>query len=488
MEDPSVRSQPVCRREIVGLVAAVALSILVHGIFVMDGFGEPDAARLAVQAAGWHHMGRIPILSYTVRVSTLYLYVMKAVLDLGLPFHSLANLLNWSNVILGGATLIPLYLLWRHLTSPEAAAIGCLLYWFTPAFWQANTYGMPHLPSFSFFVGSLLLFALCLRRSGWCFAALAAGSAILAAVALGLKADVILCCGAFIGVTFCLRALNLRSGILSLLIPVFALAVVMAYSKLVAPGLGNTGEFVTTWSRRFPFTSHALQNRSNILVPAAALGGCLLSLVILSVIYCFVCRRNLRILFLALLWGVPPILFWGLKMGNSVRHLMASCSVLIFLAAVVFVSIIKNMRWALPIIAVLLLLNYFTSPEERLRFQSGGGLIKSRNDRQHMVDEIQKAGKTFVTLPDRRKLYIGGWSIPHVVWEVLEDAAEFDIEWGSKKGAWAENIEIRSRRKDNSVHTIRVREVWGKPVRITQPEGWRLWTCESRISIDERPK
>ena len=109
------------------LAGTVILSIFVHGFFIMDGFGEPDAVRLAVQAAGWHQMGRIPILAYTVRTSPLHLHAMKAILDLGCPLHQLANFMNWANVIIGSLTLIPLYLLWRYLSTPKAAAIGCLL-------------------------------------------------------------------------------------------------------------------------------------------------------------------------------------------------------------------------------------------------------------------------------------------------------------------------------------------------------------------------
>ena len=154
------------KRELIILTGCVILSIFVHGFFVMDGFGEPDAARMAVQAAGWHQMGRIPILSYPVRVSPLYLHTMKAVLDFGCPLHRLANLMNWANVIIGGLTLIPLYLLWRYLSTPKAAAIGCLLYSFTPTFWHASNYAMPNLPSFAFFVCALLLFAMSLRHSG----------------------------------------------------------------------------------------------------------------------------------------------------------------------------------------------------------------------------------------------------------------------------------------------------------------------------------
>jgi len=477
------------KRELIILTGCVILSIFVHGFFVMDGFGEPDAARMAVQAAGWHQMGRIPILSYPVRVSPLYLHTMKAVLDFGCPLHRLANLMNWANVIIGGLTLIPLYLLWRYLSTPKAAAIGCLLYSFTPTFWHASNYAMPNLPSFAFFVCALLLFAMSLRHSGVRFAALAGGSAILAALAMGLKADIILCFGAFFGVVVCLKSWNLRNVISSLLIPFIALLSVLVYSRLIAPSLPSTAWFAITWRSRF-FTVKALFEMAIIMGPITVVGGCLFSAFILSMLYCIIRRTKLRVLFMALLWGLPGIIFSSFWIGNASRHVMASCGVLMFLVAVVFVSLIRKMHFAIPIIAVLLVLNNFAGPETSERFQYGGSLIKPKNQMQRTVDTVRKAGKEFTALPDRQKIIVGSWSIPYIVWEVLEEAVDFEIRWGHKTDAWArwaKNLEIRARKKDNSIHTVRVMEHRRRMGPIAQPKGWRTWTFERGIKLVKSP-
>jgi len=486
----SVQFWRISREEMIVLLAAVILSIFVHGFFVMDGFGEPDAARMAVQAAGWHEMGILTILSYPVRVSPLYLYLIKAVLDLGLPFHSLANFMNWSSVIIGALILIPLYLFWSYLTTAKAAAVGCLLYSFTPIFWHSNTYSMPNLPALGFFVCALLLFAVSLRRSDWRFAYLMGGSAIFASMALGLKADIILCFGAFFGIVVCLKLINLRNIIFSLLIPFIALLLFLGYSKLIVPSQSSAAEFAVTWQRRF-FAVNALSRRTNIMGPIAVVGACFFSVFVLSMLYCIFRRANLRLLGMALLWGLPGMIFSSFWIGNAPRHLMASCSVLMFLVAVVFVSLIKKMRWALTIIMVLLLLNNYVSPQKNARFHYGNRLITPINQMQKSINVVRKAGRTFAALPDRNKIIVGTWSIPYVVWEVLADAEDFEIKWHSESGvwaAWAENMEIRAKRKDDSVHTIRMWEVWGRPVRITQPKDWRLWTCESHIDIVEGSK
>jgi len=159
-----------------------------------------------------------------------------------------------------------------------------------------------------------------------------------------------------------------------------------------------------------------------------------------------------------------------------------------FLVAVVLVSLISKLRFALPIIAVFLLLNYFASPQVGVGFSPGGRLIGSKIKAQKMVDNVQIMGKEFAALPDQRKLLLGKWTIPYVLWEVLEDAADFDIRCSSKEGLWAENMEIAVKRKDNSSYIVRVRVIRRRrPVKIPQPEGWRAWTCESGIRIVESP-
>jgi len=160
------------------------------------------------------------------------------------------------------------------------------------------------------------------------------------------------------------------------------------------------------------------------------------------------------------------------------------------LAAVVFVSIIRNMRWALALLAIVLVLNYFASPQVGVSFRPGGRLIGSKIKAQKRVDNVQIMGKEFAALPDQRKLLLGKWTIPYVLWEVLEDAADFDIRCSNKEGLlWAENLEIAVKRKDNSSYIVRVRAIRKRrPVTVPQPKGWRVWTCEGGIRIIRSPE
>ena len=115
------------------LGAAVLLSIVVHGEFVIHGFGEPDIARLVVAAGEWHLTGHTLYQSYIFRTSALYIHLLKKLLDFGLPLASLPAFLNWVSVVLGSLTMIPLFFLWKRLGDGGVAGMACILFLFTPA-------------------------------------------------------------------------------------------------------------------------------------------------------------------------------------------------------------------------------------------------------------------------------------------------------------------------------------------------------------------
>ena len=78
------------------LSAAAVASFVVHAPFVLDGFGEGDAARLVNQAAGWHAAGHLTIHEYTARVSPLYLHALKLLLDAGVPLRRMPAIMNFT--------------------------------------------------------------------------------------------------------------------------------------------------------------------------------------------------------------------------------------------------------------------------------------------------------------------------------------------------------------------------------------------------------
>lgn len=193
----SEEASRVRRRALLGVLGFAAASLLLHAVLVVEGFGEPDAARLGNDAVLWHFTGRLRVGGGTYRpyTSPLYIHLLKKSLDAGVPVAALPALINWANVVIG-ALMIPLvWLLSRRLAGERAALGMCALCLFAPAYWMAANYGMSHLPSFVFFLASLLLFAAGIDRRGRVFAAFLAAAALCLVLSCALKADIILCGG-----------------------------------------------------------------------------------------------------------------------------------------------------------------------------------------------------------------------------------------------------------------------------------------------------
>jgi hypothetical protein len=468
------------------LAGAVVISVVFHGAFVIHGFGEPDVARLAVAAGEWHATGKSLYQSYIFRTSPLYIHALKALLDLGLPHTALPAFLNWASVVLGSLTLIPLYLLWRTVSDRGTAALACLFLSFTPAFWVSHIYGMAHLPSFSFFVTGLLVYTWGLDKKGRSFVAHMLIAALLTVVAVCLKADVILSCGAFLGMCLCRRAASVRNVVWALALPALALVEVTMYARWIASGLGGLGDFAGAWSERFPFTLDAVRNTYNRTILAHSMGTVLFALSMLAVAYCAFWGRHRRELVLVALWALPTVLFWGLKLGNSARHMMAAVTVLMFLAALVVRTRVRT-GWLLGSLTVLLLtMNYVLGPSKGNSISPTSQLHALRKTVQDYVANLHEGARAFALLPMPAKLFVGGPGAPYAVFDVMsrsktlesyksDDPEEEGDELAEK---WPRYVAAYD---DDKVYLIGVRQV-ASPYRMEPLNDWFAFSNESAIS------
>jgi len=475
---PKSLENTVFSREIIWLGAAVFISLLIHGFFIIDGFGESDAARMAIQAAGWHHMGEISILSYSVRTSPLYLHFIKTALDMGFPIQKVPDLLNWTNVILGSLTLIPMYYLWKKLSNPYAAALSCLFFSITPTYWNANVAGMPHLPSFSFFITSLLFFSTAADKTGWKRSLGFTASAISGVLAVELKADILLCFGAYLTIAL-IKKRTLLNISLSMLIPFLSFLAVKFHTNCIAPNLPAASDFAANWFLRWPIVLH----RNDLIIPVISMGAVFFSLISLGIFYSLIFQKYLPILLLCFIWGLPAILFWSLREGNSIRHMMVSFSILIFFLAVVLVDIMSSPKKILIFGILAVFANYFISPSPADLKSLRGRLLKNTISLQSRVHQMHTAGREFAELADSRKIIAGSESVPYVIWESIIRARIINITWNNKEGIWGKDLEVQLELADNSRQVIRVENIAEKPAKVTAKPGWKTWTCEKEVTI-----
>src|SRR5450432_293612 len=193
------------RQEKIALALSAFIALLVHWHFRLSGFGEQDAARLAGDAIHWHENHEILMakVDYRLRTSPLYIHSLKLALDHRLPIRALPWLMNGVSVALSSVCLVGLYFLFRRLSSPRVAAAATFMYALTPCFWLGSVYGMPTLPSLTFWVFATLAFARATDEPDWRdhhFYGFMALALLLASIAFALKADMALSSGALLTV------------------------------------------------------------------------------------------------------------------------------------------------------------------------------------------------------------------------------------------------------------------------------------------------
>jgi asparagine N-glycosylation enzyme membrane subunit Stt3 len=388
--------------------------------------------------------------------------------------------MNWANVILGSLLIVPMYLLWRRLADRQVAALALVMFSLTPACWYGNVYGMPHLPAFALFVTALLLFSMAATATGRRFWIQTAATGALATFSLAVKADILLCYAAFLGVVLCLR-LNVRNVVASVSIPVVAILATVLATRILVPGTEGLSGTASWWSGRFPLTLQAAKENWSTGVEVNAVGEVLFIVIVVTLLYGVLAGKYDRPLAMALMSGVPTMLFWQFRSGNSARHLMAAYAVLLFAVALVLSRPYHRprLRWLLwGSVAVLLLWNYKSAPPAHILRSPSSRLIGSHAHVQSAVDQYHEAGRAFVAIQSNKKLYYGTGTRPYAQWEVFADAVRFETTPGRHlTDPW----DSRVMRKDGTVDTVRTVHVDYRTLELDASEGWKPWTAESGL-------
>ncbi len=347
------------------LLFGAMLSLIVHAGFRFAGFGEQDAARLAMDAVHWHAERVIYMadVDYRLRTSPLYIHALRIALDHGLAIRLLPRVINWASVIASSVCSVGMYLLFRRFTNAAVAAAATVIYALTPCFWLGSVYGMPTLPALTCWIFATLAFARATdegniaSRPALAYLGL---SAVLAALALALKADMALSAGALLAVLLLEDRLDKKFLAAAVGIVVLAVGFNVVYSgHLASPapptvdpeGTSNLHGFVANWTQRFPFKWAYLVDPKNNICITHAVGSVLFVLVVLALFHGVVTGGKHTRLTLALAaWGLPAIVFWGLKSGNSARHNLPAFPGLVLLATLLLFTITsfdKRKAWLL---------------------------------------------------------------------------------------------------------------------------------------------
>jgi hypothetical protein len=272
---------------------------------------------------------------------------------------SVISILNWTGVVLGTLTLLPLYDILRTEVSARIA-LACTGIWaFTPIVWEAQTYCHPLVPA-TFLLLCSLAFARRVGRSprGW---ACLVATLVLAAVAFVVRVDV-----AFMlpGIAVLALASRHRKRTVATLAAACVFAGLAYFVVLNGTSGGGAGvslqQFVDRYSEMYGmgFSLRGLPRSLTWMAMAMGVGS--LAACGFGLLYRMRpgtgARRRWPSILAGVLWGLPVVVFWIPYIVPILRHYYTVSLGLVWLVGILFLARVRP-GWQVPITIAVVAVN-----------------------------------------------------------------------------------------------------------------------------------
>ncbi len=405
----SVRLEAV----VVGLL--LVFFVRLHVPLLVPGFGEVDAARMAVDAVA-HHEGFGSATNYRIRTSPLYVRSLSRALDLGLPIRKLPRLMSWLSLISCAVALAAAYGLFRQLAGSLKAGLATGLLALTPAVWMGANYGMAHTPALAALLLATCTFSMALDEglTPLAVSIRLALALVFMTAALCLKADFVLTGLALPGLAWLRRRPMNRFGLAGLAIVLIALGVQLLYSKSFASGPLPDSEtlvgFAAHWHAKFPFTRKALFDKWVLGSITHSTGPFLFAVALVALAVHLLSRDGVRLGAWAAMSSLPTMVFWGLILGNSVRHNIPALAPLMLLVASLSLRITESNVRAVSLVVLFVATNYVSdtdgSPQGFSGLLARTNLIQLSHDQQEASAGTIEWTERFVKADVKKKAIV----------------------------------------------------------------------------------
>ena len=401
------------------------ISVVSHFPFVLNGFGEIDATKIAVSVIDMLNHGPDAAFSnfYFSGVIPLYiLYLKWAMKLLNYDYSYLPIVMNYTNAVFGTLTVIPAFLLIRKLFgNGNIAFCSVLALIFTPSFYQASIMGFPHLISFFFLLMSLYFYLSGLdqdRKSSLYLFMLV--SAAFLTIAFLFKSDYVLAAGAYAGLLYLRRIKDKEKLLAAFLILLIAGILFLVFRGLIlGPGSGTTmsKEGMSKWytfSLIIPstlgyFIAQAKPVAYGVGIATFCMGG-------ISFFY-YLLKRKLNILVFILSWAALPTLFWLVMIGNNARHNMLTTLPLLVMIIIFFHK--KAPKYTVLLTIILILCNFFVTAPSYSILTPSGNLYKSTSLLKDRVALFKARAEEISAIDADKVAVLGTFHNPHVIMEIM---------------------------------------------------------------------
>lgn len=408
----------------------IIISIISHFPFVLNGFGEIDATKIAVSVIDMLNNGPDAAFSNFYFSDVIPLYIVYLKWSMKLLEHNYSYLplvMNYTSAVFGVLTVIPAYLLIRKLFENSSIAFYTVLSLiFAPSFYQATIMGFPHLIAFFFILVSFCFYLYGLERKQPSYLYMFL-SCLFLTIAFLFKSDILLISGAFIGFLLMMKKADkekitgvfliiLISGILFLLLRNLLLGATSGGTTMSQKGLSNWYNYSLIIPNNL---TYLIRQTKPIVFGAGAATFCMGAV---SLLY-FAFKKRSDILFFVVPWAAVPILFWLVMIGNNARHNMTTT--LPILAVIVLFFHEKAPRF-LGVLTVVLILGNFalTAPSFSILTPSGN-LYKSISLLEDRVGLFQSRAEEIAGIDEDKIVVLGYFHNPHVIFELLRSAPSY---------------------------------------------------------------
>jgi len=411
----------------------IIISIVSHFPFVLNGFGEIDATKIAVSVIDMLNNGPDAAFAnfYFSDVIPLYIAYLKWSMKLlDNNYSSLPLVMNYTSAVFGTLTVIPAYLLIRKLFGTAGIAFYTVLaFMFAPSFYQATIMGFPHLIAFFFVLVSFCFFLYGLDREQPAYLHMFL-SCLFLTLAFLIKSDILLVSGALAGFLLIRNKADKRnmtgtfliiliSGILFLLLRDLILGTTSGGTTMSQKGLSDWYDYSLTIPNNL---TYLIRQTKPIVFGAGAATFCMGAV---SLIY-FAFKRRLDVLYLVVFWAAVPILFWLVMIGNNARHNMTTT--LPILAMIILFFHEKAPKFIGVLTAALILGNFvLTSPSFSILTPSGN-IFKSNALIEERMEIFHDRAKDIAALDEDKVAVLGYFHNPHVVFEIMRSAPDYQAE------------------------------------------------------------
>ncbi len=424
------------------------ISILLHFPFVFNGFGELDAARIAVSVIDMINNGSLAAFAnfYFTDVIPLYILYLKLFMRLfNYNYSYLPIIMNYTNAVIGTLIIIPAFLLIKNLfNNPKIAFCVILVVLFAPSFYQSTIMGFPHLISLFFLIISFLLYLSGIgQTNNRAFLLYMFFTCIFLTIAFLFKSDYILATGFYIGLLLIRKINNKIKIITTIIIIIISGILFLVFRKLILGPTGGTtmsSEEFSKWYHFFitiPVTFKSLYIQVRPVAYAFGMATFFLSpIALLYLLY----KKRFDVVIFVLSWAALPTIFWIFIGGNNARHNMLSVLPVVTLVIWFFYERFKK---GVVILAVLLILaNYFILHPSFSILRPSGNLLKSNFLIKERMLRFQADARKIASLDDKKIAVIGYFHNPHVIFEILSKQGPYKAQ---KIGREDYRIEIDDR-------------------------------------------